>query len=130
MNHDLLLVGYRTVGTVAKRAIFRIDPVAKALVWAADAFGDSAASHGAWEMVDLNHDGTTILLSGVCARPTTEEMTFKSYGNVPNGNAVAMEIPLASLTANTRSTDATWTKIWTAAGGAPRFAHPSPGNSD
>ena len=98
-------------------------------------FGDADASHGtssarislvhslnhltlkttgAWEMIDLNHDQTTILLAGVSLRPDTSEMWFKSYGNVPTGNATLMEIPITALSETMNpATAATFTKVYT-----------------
>ena len=79
---DLLLVGYQTIGSVAKRSVVRVRPSEKRVIWTSTNFGDSQGSHGAWEMVDVT--GDAVLLSGVRGRSTRDEMSFKSYGNVPD----------------------------------------------
>ena len=89
---DLIVVGHDMTNGVAKRMIARIDPNARVVKWIANDFGDTNGSHGAWEMVSLSDDKSSILLGGVQNRATTEEMWFKSYGNVFDGNAVVMEV--------------------------------------
>ena len=117
---DLLAVGYTSnSGSVASRAMYRfqlsLTPSSNQEIWGGVSnFGDSTDNHGAWEMIDFNHDQTTVLLAGVCNRPNTAEMWFKSYGNVPTGNAVLMEIPISALSSSMDpQAVATFTKVYT-----------------
>ena len=103
---DLLLAGYQTIGNVAKRSLVRVSPSERRVVWTATDFGDAQGSHGAWEMVDVTAD--SVLLSGVRGRRSKQEMFFKSYGNVPEGNAVVMEIPFSALGSAPTAASATW----------------------
>lgn len=131
---DLLVVGYQTSGGVSKRSITRLDMTqttsAAQEVWTITNFGDASGSHGAWEMINLNHDGTSILVCGVHQMSANSNMAFKSYGNVDDGNAIAMEIPMVALSSATTSSSATWTKTWSGASGftTAKSIRPIPGN--
>ena len=129
---DVLVVGYQTVGSgnnsVAKRSVTRLQGTDGTLVWTSTSFGDSQRSHGAWEMITVSDDKSTILLSGVHKRAFREEMWFKSYGNVADGQAIVMEIPVSALGAPVRAESATWTKAWTQRGmTTAKAARPVPG---
>ena len=117
---DVLVVGFQTVGSgnnsVAKRSVTRLRGTDGTLVWTSLDFGDRRNSHGAWEMVTVSDDKSTILLSGVHKRAFREEMWFKSYGNVADGQAVVMEIPVDALGSPVSAESATWTKTWTQRG--------------
>ena len=127
---DLLVVGFQipeNSGGVAKRAVTRLDSQGKE-VWTSTDFGDTQQSHGAWEMVTVSDDKSSVLLSGVHKRATNEEMWFKSYGNVADGNAVVMEIPIALLAAPVSAESASWTQEWTEFGMmTAKAARPVPG---
>ena len=60
--------------------------------------------------VDVTAD--SVLLSGVRGRRSKQEMFFKSYGNVPEGNAVVMEIPFSALGSAPTAASATWEERW------------------
>ena len=109
---DLLVVGFKIENGVAKRMIVRLDLDTLRVKWVATDFGDSPRSHGAWEMITLNEDKNSILLSGVMSRRTTDEMWFKSYGNVADGQPVVMEIPISALDSAPTAASATWTQVW------------------
>ena len=136
---DLLLAGYQTIGNVAKRSLVRVSPSERRVVWTATDFGDAQGSHGAWEMVrtsltrllthslsvarlptrSLAHSlaqvdvtADSVLLSGGRGRRSKQEMFFKSYGNVPEGNAVVMEIPFSALGSAPTAASATWEERW------------------
>ena len=91
---DVVVVGYRTVNRVAHRSITKLDLATGAERWTAT-FDDRAGSHGAFEMVDLTADGH-LLLGGLRNKRNTNEMTFKSYGNTEEGQAMVMKIPMAA----------------------------------
>ena len=68
-------------------------------------------------MVDLTADGQGVLLAGVRAagNGALNEWNFKSYGNVVDGAAVVMELPVSALGASgppVRAADAVWTHEW------------------
>ena len=42
-----------------------------------------------------------VLVSGVTQKPTIGFLGFRSFGNVENGNAFVMRIPLSALTGST-----------------------------
>ena len=74
-------------------------------------------------MVDLTADGQGVLLAGVRAagNGALDEWNFKSYGNVVDGAAVVMELPVSALGASgppVRAADAVWTHEWPRGGGA------------
>ena len=107
---DLLLVGFQTLDGIAKRSLVRVRPSERRVLWTSTDFGDTRGSHGAWEMVDVT--GDSVLLAGVSGRRSTDEMWFKSYGNVPEGDAVVMEIPFSALNSPPAASSASWEKNW------------------
>eukprot|EP00927_Polykrikos_kofoidii_P007962 TRINITY_DN13285_c0_g1_i3.p1 TRINITY_DN13285_c0_g1~~TRINITY_DN13285_c0_g1_i3.p1 ORF type:complete len:517 (+),score=61.30 TRINITY_DN13285_c0_g1_i3:67-1617(+) len=108
-NDDLIIVGFATVGGVAKRAMWRLSSDLGQPTWFASTFGDEAGSNGAWEVVAMNADSTGLLIGGVHRMPSSEEMAFKSYGNVPSGKSVVMNILLTALASAPTSSSAAWT---------------------
>lgn len=64
-------------------------------IWTTTDFGDTA-SHGAWEMVNI--DATHgVILTGLMEKPTPNEYAFKSGGNTAGGKAVVITMTIASL---------------------------------
>jgi len=121
-ENDILVAGWKKVGSVGKRYLARLNLLTSSVVWEATDFGDnSASSNGAWEMIDISADGLSIILSGVREIPSLTDgdetaMAFKSYGNVAGGRAVVMQIPISSLTGSApTSSSATWTTEYTSA---------------
>jgi len=93
------------------RTLTKLSADGKTAAWTAT-FGDSSGKHGAWEMMEVT--STAVILSGLQDKPSTEEMAFKSYGNVAGGKAVVMQLPLSAVTGSTAPTasSATWTKTF------------------
>jgi len=98
------IVGWRTVGSAGKRSLTVLDLITGSERYTTTSFGDSAGSHGAFEMVSI--DSNSIVLSGVSKKPNLDEMSFKSYGNVPNGKAFVQSLPISQLQTGVVS----WTK--------------------
>lgn len=92
---DLLVAGWRTVGGVGRRCVVRLDAATGAEVSVDTDFGDAAGSHGAWESVEVA--GERVVLAGLRAKPSLEEMFFKSYGNVWEGTATVSAYDAAAL---------------------------------
>ena len=105
---DVLVIGYRLVGTVMKRSITKLAIATGTEAWTATDFGDADGSHGAWEGIDLTSDGSDAVLGGFTAKETSEEMAFRSYGNC-GGSAVVVKLPVTALTASTAPTSASLT---------------------
>mmetsp|Transcript_24280 Transcript_24280/g.65177 ORF Transcript_24280/g.65177 Transcript_24280/m.65177 type:complete len:119 (-) Transcript_24280:189-545(-) len=59
-------------------------------------------------MLELSTESSPpgVLCAGVTDKPTNSEMWFKSFGNVPDGTAFVMRLPLSALTATTAPTAA------------------------
>ncbi|GMH79804.1 hypothetical protein TL16_g08280 [Triparma laevis f. inornata] len=102
---DLLVAGWRTVGSVGKRSITKISSSGTELYTATD-FGDSSSSNGAYEMIVV--DSTDVYLAGLNKKATLDEMAFKSYGNVPGGTAIVQKMPFGSSAPT--SSDVTWSR--------------------
>ena len=71
-------------------------------------FGDAANLHGAFELATVV--GSDVYLYGVKKRTSLSEMSFKSYGNVPDGEATIVKIPMSKLTTGNAPVigDLTW----------------------
>jgi len=100
----LVIAGWRTVGSVGKRSLTVLMLSTELEQYATTSFGDSAGSHGAFEMISINSN--SIILTGVSKEPDLTEMSFKSYGNVPNGNAFVQSLPISQL----RTGHVSWTE--------------------
>ena len=94
---DIIAVGYRVVGGEARRSITKLALANGAEVWTSTDFGDAAGSNGAWECADFNADESSLVLGGFTGKANLDEMAFKSYGNVFDGNAAALAIPVSAL---------------------------------
>eukprot|EP01047_Picozoa_sp_COSAG01_P016550 COSAG01_NODE_852_length_13108_cov_7.167423_6_plen_577_part_00 len=110
---ELLVAGWRLDGAVGKRCISKLTAATGVEVWSFTDFGDTTASHGAFEFVSIL--GNDAVLVGLKSKPDLSEMSFKSYGNVPSGLAVVQKIPVSSLTAATppSATAISWEKTFT-----------------
>ena len=110
---DVLVVGYRVVGGVAKRSITKLSLETGAEAWTATDFGDSAGSHGAWEGIGLTAAGDFAVLGGFYEKASTDEMAFRSYGN-SGAKAVVMQLPVSALAGGSAptSSSASWTTTW------------------
>lgn len=108
---DLLIAGYKTEGGVAKKYLTKLSLSTGVAAWTGTDFGDSAGSHGAWETIDITTAKDGVLVGGAKGLTSTDEMTFKSYGNVIGGKAVAMHFSLAAVNGGSPPTSnaATWT---------------------
>lgn len=97
----LIVAGWRTRDGVGRRCLTKLDLASGEELWdsPADEFGDSDGQHGAIEMLSVGSD--YILMAGVKKKPTKNEMTFKSYGNVFEGTAFVARLPLTALTSST-----------------------------
>ena len=75
--------------------------------YTAASFGDSAGAHGAYEMVKV--DGSDVFLSGLKDKSNLDEMSFKSYGNVPSGTAVVSKFTTSAFGSSApAAADAAW----------------------
>lgn len=110
-NGDLLIAGWRKLGSVGHRSLTKLAHASGVEIWTGT-FGDSASSNGAWEMICLTSDG--VVLAGLHQKPSTSEMSFKSYGNVAEGQAVVMKLPLFAVTSGTPPTagHASWVQTF------------------
>ena len=87
------------------RTMWKLNLATGAQVWQADVEA-SSATHGAYEMIDVDEAAGLAYLSGFSGKATLSEMTFKSYGNVPDGRALVEAFPISALTASTPPTAA------------------------
>lgn len=105
---DLLVAGWRTVGSVGKRSITKISSSGTEFYTATD-FGDSSSSNGAYEMIVV--DSADVYLAGLNKKATLDEMAFKSYGNVPGGTAIVQKMPTSAFGSSApTSSDVTWSR--------------------
>ena len=117
----LLITGYMMTSSSspAYRSLTKLNLATGAQMWeATTAFGDSAGSSGAWEMVTIASDGVVLAgLSGYNCQPGCgEEMAFKSYGNAYGGSATIMKLPFAAVSSTTAApTTAQVASEWSAA---------------
>ncbi|GMI04664.1 hypothetical protein TrVE_jg1415 [Triparma verrucosa] len=106
---DLLVAGWRTVGGIGKRSVTKLSSSGSELYTATD-FGDSSASHGAYEMIVLD-SSNNIYVTGLNKKSDLEEMAFKSYGNVPSGTAIIEKLPASAFGASApTSSSVTWSR--------------------
>eukprot|EP01063_Lacrimia_lanifica_P024835 TRINITY_DN3265_c0_g1_i14.p1 TRINITY_DN3265_c0_g1~~TRINITY_DN3265_c0_g1_i14.p1 ORF type:complete len:564 (+),score=190.12 TRINITY_DN3265_c0_g1_i14:51-1742(+) len=103
----IAVVGWRTVGTQGRRCITQLKLSDGTEEWTADDLGDSDQT-GAYEMIEMN--GDDVYLSGLHKKGNTDEMAFKSYGNVADGVAVVQKFSKAKLAGGTKvvAADAVW----------------------
>jgi hypothetical protein len=93
---QIAVVGWRSVGSVGKRCITLLDLTSGEEATTLADFGDSAGSHGAFEMAEVV--GDALVVAGLHKKPSLDEMAFKSYGNVFEGKAIVQSLPLSTLT--------------------------------
>ena len=105
---SILVVGYRVLSGVGKRSITKLNPSTGVEIWTGTDFGDAANLHGAFELATVV--GSDVYLYGVKKRTSLSEMSFKSYGNVPDGEATIVKIPMSKLTTGNAPVigDLTW----------------------
>lgn len=110
-NGDLLIAGWRTMGGVGHRSLTKLAHDSGFEIWTGT-FGDFVSSHGAWEMISLTSDG--VLLAGLHRKSSTSEMSFKSYGNVAEGQAVIMKLPFSAVVSGIppTATNASWVQTF------------------
>ena len=82
-------------GAYGSRYITKLSIATGAEAWTMDDFGDSAGNSSFYEMIEVT--GDAVFLAGGINKPNIEEMSFKSYGNVADGQAHVERIPLSAL---------------------------------
>ena len=111
---DLLVVGFRTVNSVAKRAITKLDFATGKEKWTMT-FDDSRGSHGAFEMATVSANAKYVYVSGLHKKPSNQEMHFKSYGNAAGGKAIAHKLKVSALLSDSKPSMAAaveWTQTF------------------
>jgi hypothetical protein len=103
---DVIVSGYRSTQGVHRRCLIKLRLSDGAEQWVATSFGDSAGSHGAFEIIDFTADGLTALVGGFTHKPDTSEYAFRSGGNAPGGRGHVMALPVSSLTGSSAPTRA------------------------
>ena len=107
---EVAVVGYRsTNSSVGRRYITKLDVATGTEVWTTTDFGDDAAKTSFFEMIEVS--GDDVYLAGGINKNNIDEMSFKSYGNVADGQATVQHMPLAALQGASKPTkdDVTWT---------------------
>mmetsp|Transcript_3708 Transcript_3708/g.7029 ORF Transcript_3708/g.7029 Transcript_3708/m.7029 type:complete len:525 (-) Transcript_3708:75-1649(-) len=105
---EVLVAGWREVSGVGCRSVTKLSATGTE-AYTAVAFGDSSGAHGAFEMVKAF--GDDVFLSGLKDKNDLEEMSFKSYGNVPSGTAVVTRFASSAFGSSAPAAgDAVWTK--------------------
>lgn len=80
-NGDVLVVGWRKVGSVGRRSVTKLNVATGAEVWTMTDFGDSAGSHGAFEMITTKAGADHVILTGVKEKPNVSwRGTFEELG--------------------------------------------------
>eukprot|EP00966_Prymnesium_polylepis_P295607 6826923-Prymnesium_polylepis.1 len=112
---DILIAGYKTVSSVATGFVTKLSLSTGAAMWASDMLFPASESglHSALESLSVSATHG-VLVAGLNNIADTSEMAFRSYGNVPTGNAILQEYPVSAFTASTPPTvfSASWTKEW------------------
>ena len=108
---EVAVVGWKTEGTVGKRYITKLDATTGAEVWTTTDFANTAGTTSFFEMIVV--DGNDVWLAGGINKPTTSEMSFKSYGNVAGGEAIVEKMALSALLGPSAPTvsDVAWNAI-------------------
>ena len=78
---DILVVGFRTEGSVAKRSITKLDFVTGKELWTATFDDDKRGSHGALEMASIQ--GDKLYVSGLAKNPRVQKCTSKATAMLP-----------------------------------------------
>lgn len=105
-NENILVVaGWQTVNSVGQRILVTLNLSTGVEQNSIASFGDSAGSHGAWEMIKYDAGSASMILAGLHKKPDLSEMAFKSYGNVEEGSAVVLSIPISSITSGTAASN-------------------------
>ena len=96
-------------GTQGKAALWQIDISTGIKQWSS--YYTTGTKTSAYEMVEKYSD--YVLLSGFSDKTDLSEMSFKSYGNVPDGVALVMKVPLSKINGTvlpSLPSDVTWQK--------------------
>jgi hypothetical protein len=93
---EVAVVGWKTMaGSTGSRYITKLSVATGVEVWTMDEFGDSEGKTSFYEMIEVS--GDAVYLAGGINKDNTEEMSFKSYGNVAGGQAHVERMPLSAL---------------------------------
>ena len=113
-SKDVLVVGWKQVGSVGYRYITKLAGATGQEIWTFIGFGDEAGKNGAIELVVMDGE-THVIVSGLKNKLDLEEMTFKSYGNCVGGVGWLAKIPVSALekTSAPVLSDVAWEKEFT-----------------
>ncbi len=106
---EVAVVGWKTEGSDGRRYITKLNAATGTPVWTTTDFANAAGTTSFFEMIHI--DGNDVYLAGGINKADTGEMSFKSYGNVPGGEATVEKMPLTALAGASApaASDVAWT---------------------